>query len=127
MGQRSWDQATGLLNLIKQTGWDGDMVQVLFKNWDLYREVTEALRDGRITSDSVRMFLNGKEKPELVGGRAIDIRPFVEMLIKAGYHEAAGLSASAYRKLWPKTVVQPLEYAGRFDAVLLVDRSIAIP
>ena len=68
--------------------------------------------------------LREREDAEFTSGRLIDISDKVELLIKAGYHEAAGLSASAYRQLWPKTVVQPLEYAGRFDAVLLVDTTI---
>jgi hypothetical protein len=55
---------------------------------------------------------------------------YVEKLIAAGYHKATengkGMSAAAYRKLWPTTVIQPPEYADRFDAVLLVDCTIAI-
>ncbi len=60
-------------------------------------------------------------------GRMIEIGNYVEKLIKAGYHKAVGMSASSYRRLWPKSVTQPPEYAGRFDEVLLVDRAIAVP
>jgi hypothetical protein len=53
-------------------------------------------------------------------------RFLVEALIKADYHQAAGVTEKDYRKLWPVCVEQPPEYAGRFDAVLLVDRSIPL-
>lgn len=86
---------------------------------------------GMIDRDMIQALLDGRlvlreEAMSTASGRLIDISDKVELLIQAGYHEAAGLSASVYRRLWPKTVVQPPEYAGRFDEVLLVDRAIAI-
>ena len=82
------------------------------------RDMIQALLDGR--------FVLREEATSTASGRLIDISDKMELLIAAGYHEAAGMKASAYRRLWPKTVVQPLEYAGRFDEVLLVDHSIAV-
>lgn len=64
------------------------------------------------------------------GGTILDISPLVEKMIKAGIHTVTdngnGMGAAKYRKLWPKTVVQPAEYAGRFDHVLLVDTTVAL-
>ena len=61
-------------------------------------------------------------------GRVIDISSQVEAMINANYHRVTrnghGMEASAYRQLWGQTVVQPPEYVGRFDKVLLVDRTI---
>lgn len=82
-------------------------------------EVVEAILNGQ-----KKVCLEAEMAPS-ASGRLIDISDQVELLIKAGYHQAAGMSASAYRKLWPRTVTQPVEYAGRFDEVLLVDRTIA--
>ncbi len=59
--------------------------------------------------------------------RLFDLWPFVAAMVKAGYPQACGMTSEAYTKLWPQVAKQPAEYAGRFDAVLLVDRSIAIP
>ncbi len=58
-------------------------------------------------------------------GKVFDLTSNIEAMIRAGYHEASGMSAEQYRALWPKSVTQPPEYAGRFDQVLLVDRTIA--
>ncbi len=62
----------------------------------------------------------------------VDIRPYVEALIRGGYHKSAnfgkGLSASAYRKMWPREVLIPKDVAERgFVRVLLVDQTISIP
>lgn len=63
-------------------------------------------------------------------GRLMETGILVERLIKAGYHKMTnsgeGMKASAYRKLWPRIVTQPLEYAGRFDELLLVDTTIEL-
>ena len=73
--------------------------------------------------------LREREDAEFTSGRLIDISDKVELLIRAGYHQVTnsglGMPASAYRKLWPRTVIQPMEYVGRFDEELLVDRTIA--
>ncbi len=94
-------------------GFDKELADLVRKPGNAVKAV-EAMRQRLLDGDMVAS----------TPGRLIDITTQVELLIKAGYHEAAGLSASAYRQLWPKTVVQPLEYAGRFDAVLLVDTTI---
>lgn len=64
-------------------------------------------------------------------GRLFKITDRVDCLINAGYHKVTnggrGMPASTYRKLWPKTVIRPPEYVGRFDEMLLVDSTIAIP
>lgn len=86
----------------------------------------ELAHNERLFAKVVQLIQNGFEETP-VSGRLIDISDKVELLIKAGYHQAAGLSASAYRQLWPRTVTQPVEYAGRFDEVLLVDRAITLP
>ncbi len=82
----------------------------------------------------MQAFLDGKLvlQDEAVSGKGkvITTSEFVERLIKAGFHKATdggkGMEASAYRKLWPKTVVQPVSYAGRFDELLLVDLTITL-
>ncbi|MBU1705834.1 hypothetical protein KKG19_03880 [Patescibacteria group bacterium] len=60
--------------------------------------------------------------------RVIDITGQVQAMIEAGYHQVTdhgqGMSAQEYRAIWGETVEQPSEYAGRFDSVLLVDRTI---
>lgn len=62
--------------------------------------------------------------------RILDTSNLVELMIQAGYHKVTnkgkGMKASAYRKLWPSTVIQPLEYVGRFDKILLVDKTITL-
>ncbi|MEK9158664.1 MAG: hypothetical protein AAB673_01565, partial [Patescibacteria group bacterium] len=63
-----------------------------------------------VLKDEKRILVEDIVATSATPGRLIDISDQVELLIKAGYHEATGLSASAYRQLWPKTVVQPLEY-----------------
>ena len=89
---------------------------------------------GMIDRDTIQALLDGRlvlreEATSVASGRLIDISDKVELLIRAGYHQVTnsglGMPASAYRQLWPKTVVQPLEYLGRFDEELLVDRTIA--
>jgi hypothetical protein len=80
------------------------------------REKIQALLDGHL----------------VVGeGRIIPTAELVERMIKAGLHKATnggrGMKASAYRKMWPRTVVQPVSYAGRFDQILLVDLAIDTP
>ena len=66
----------------------------------------------------------------------MDISSLIEAMIQHGVHKVTdsgksdgsrGMGAAKYRKLWPKTVSQPPEYAGRFDQMLLVDRTVALP
>lgn len=63
-------------------------------------------------------------------GRILDISPLVEKMIQAGIHKVTeggkGMNAKAYKGLWPKTVLQPKEYMGRFDQVLLVDTTVTL-
>ncbi len=54
-------------------------------------------------------------------GKVFDLTQNIEAMIKAGYHTALGMSEAKYRALWPKSVVQPPECAGRFDQVLPVE------
>lgn len=64
-------------------------------------------------------------------GKIFETAELVELMIKTGFHKATdsgrGMKASVYRKMWPRIVVQPVSYAGRFDALLLVDRTLVIP
>lgn len=64
-------------------------------------------------------------------GRVFSTRLLVNCMIRAGYHDVArtpggkrGMAEDTYRRLWPKEVVQPSGYAGRFDEILLVDLTI---
>lgn len=57
-------------------------------------------------------------------GKTFDLTQQIEQLIAQGNHTACGMSAETYRSLWPTTVVQPPEYAGRLDLPLLVDLAI---
>lgn len=129
MEQRTWDQAMHLLQLVKDAGWDAERVQTLFKNWGLHADLNEALRTGRLSSGRVRAFLAGEYEPTPTG-RIIDLRHIVQLLIRTGYHKATnagqGMTASAYRKLWPEFIHQPPEYAGRFNEVILVDRTVGL-
>ena len=90
----------------------------------------ELAHNERLFAKVVRLVQNGEfEATSVASGRLIDISDKVELLIRAGYHQVTnsglGMPASAYRKLWPRTVIQPMEYVGRFDEELLVDRTIA--
>lgn len=81
---------------------------------------------------TLQAFLDGhlvlKEGVKPAEGLIMETAELVERMIKAGFHKATdggrGMKASAYRKMWPRTVVQPVSYAGRFDRLLLVDRTI---
>jgi len=86
-----------------------------------------------LSSEYVRAFFEDKLilHEELDEGKVILLRPYVEKLISAGYHKytvtvdgTVGMKAKEYRRLWPKYVAQPSEYADRFDHILLVDRTI---
>ena len=59
-----------------------------------------------------------------ITGKVFDLLPHVEAMIRFGYHAASGMSEAEYRALWPKSVIQPSMYRGRFDQALLVDRTI---
>jgi len=87
------------------------------------REKIQALLDNRLVLRD--------EAAKIDEGRIISTAELVERMIRAGFHKATdggrGLKASAYRKMWPRTVVWPVSYAGRFDEILLVDRTIEIP
>ncbi len=89
----------------------------------------------RIGLQDVQALLDGRlvAKESASECRIIDCADLIEAMIQAGYHKhtmnpegSYGMRASAYRKLWPKTVAQPPGYAGRFDQVLLVDRSLRL-
>ncbi|MFH1433345.1 MAG: hypothetical protein ABIG32_00415 [Candidatus Uhrbacteria bacterium] len=86
-----------------------------------------------LSSEWVRAFFEGKLvlREDIAKGLVIALKPYIEAMISAGLHKYAiapdgteGMKPKDYRKLWPMSVVQPLEYAGRFDLVLLVDRTI---
>lgn len=84
------------------------------------REMFQLFLEGRLVP-------RGELNPEAV---IINVSDKIELLIKAGYHKVTnggeGMKASQYRKLWPKTVTVPPKYVGRFDEVLLVDRTIKV-
>ena len=89
-----------------------------------------------VSTERFKAFLDGRlvmsdEATKVGEGRIISTAEFVERMIKAGYHKATeggrGMKASAYRKMWSRTVVQPVSYAGRFDQILLVDLTIKVP
>lgn len=89
-----------------------------------------------ISNEMVKNFFDGRlvladegaQVSTSSAGRIMETGALVERLIKAGYHKVTdsgkGMKASAYRNLWPRTVTQPPEYAGRFDEILLVDATI---
>lgn len=86
-----------------------------------------------LSGESFQAYLRGQLVPREVldaDAKIVDISGKVDLLIKAGYHKVTnggeGMKASQYRKLWPKTVTVPPEYVGRFDEILLVDRSIKV-
>lgn len=85
-----------------------------------------------ISGKFFQAFLRGElaARSALQTGPIINLRPFVQAMIKAGYHAVTdtgqGMKAAKYRKLWPSTVQVPEEYVGRFDSVLLVDRTILL-
>lgn len=87
----------------------------------------------RISRGELRAFLDGHLVPRdaadaATGGSILDISSLVEKMIKAGIHTVTdngkGMTARAYKRLWPKTVIQPPEYVGRFDQALLVDTTV---
>lgn len=77
-----------------------------------------------VRGDELRAAILDKIRALSSVGRIFDLTPNIKAMIRAGYHTASGMSEANYRALWPKTVTQPPEYAGRFDQVLLVDRTI---
>ncbi len=62
-------------------------------------------------------------------GKMFNITHQIEQLIALNFQTGcspSGMSAEDYRKLWPTSVVQPVEYAGRLDLPLLVDTTIPL-
>lgn len=95
---------------------------------------TDPRVEGAIGREWLQSFLDNRLVPRDAAaaatgqGRILDISSLVEKMIRAGIHKVTeggkGMSAKAYKKLWPKTVPQPPEYAGRFDHALLVDTTV---
>ena len=94
-----------------------------------------------ISRGELRAFMDGLLVPRDAAaaaageGRVMDISGLVEALIQHGVHKVTdsgkgdgsrGMGAAQYRRLWPKTVTQPPAYTGRFDRVLLVDKTVEL-
>ena len=86
-------------------------------------EMLQAFLDGRLVHRDAVAAAAGE-------GRIMDISSLVEAMIQHGIHKVTdggkGMGAAKYRKLWPKTVTQPPAYTGRFDRVLLVDKTVEL-
>ncbi|MFH1405222.1 MAG: hypothetical protein ABIH21_03955 [Patescibacteria group bacterium] len=95
-----------------------------------YMERSQGEHPHRISAEQVQRFLENPNTAasHLAGDSdcAIDITAHVEMLIRAGVHQVAGISASVYARKWPKVVALPQGYAGRFDHVLLIDETFPL-
>ena len=97
---------------------------------------TDPRVEGAISRAWFQAFLDGHLVPrdgvdtEAGAGRIMDISSLIEAMIQHGVHKVTdngnSMRAAQYRKLWPKTVVQPNEYASRFDHVLLVDTTVEL-
>lgn len=127
-------QGIQLLRMVEE--WADDRVQTLVRNWDLVGALEIALRVGRRTPDEVRAFFARQAGESALGAALLPqvfrTKSLVAAMTRAGYHTVAlgpdgvnrGMPASTYRKLWPATVEQPVEYRGRFDTILCVDTTL---
>ena len=88
---------------------------------------------GHISREAFTAFLSGEvflADGSPLGGRVGTSR-LIEAMIRAGGHKVTdggkGMDARRYKYLWPEVVIQPSEYAGRFNILVAVDLTIAIP
>ncbi len=106
------------------------------------RQLDEIKRRTRRTNPDKPEFVSGEAVQALLDGEVfradgspldgrIGTSRLVKAMIRAGCHAATdagkGMPVAVYRAVWPRVVIQPPEYAGRLNTIVLVDRTLAIP
>lgn len=134
MTKASLGQGPKLLTVF--TWWEEQHCETFVQHGDLLHDITVAIHEDRLPPQKVRALIDAHtepvEKTPKPKSRVFKTGALVNRLIRAGYHTVArapdgtiGMTASVYKKLWPKEVEQPAEYTGRFDGILLVDVTIS--
>lgn len=76
---------------------------------------------GYLSAEMLAFWINGP-----IAGVPCGIEPLVDRLIARGFHRAHGVSEQVYRGCWPRVVVQPAQYFGRYPVILLVDGALPL-